>query len=147
MAAVCISGCASTSRSGGPHASDTSDPGIAQYQWGDAGGLTASAGDDYERLIDQATRRDGESLRTLFWLTSPGRFDGAAAQEHATVLGRLLRDLGDITFGTALRGEPPARRDEVHGALRYDFGVGEGGVRNELLVEWFPLTFGRPPGE
>lgn len=142
LGVLCLTGCTSA-----PHRADeliarvsTSEFGDTAYGCSDTIAVAANAGVDYKEAVDRAMRRDAKSLHTLFWLTANAGFDAASAEGNAGVLGDLLRYLGDGTFGTALSLESEPTRKAVLDTLRYDFGV-DAGLKEEWLIEWYPLTF------
>lgn len=144
IAVLCLTGCASKQQGANEliAQASSSEFGDSAYGCFDTIEVAAKAGVDYKKTVDRAMRRDEKSLHTLFGLTANAGFDAASSEGNAAVLGSLLRYLGDGTFGTALSAEVESNRNAVLDELRYDFGVGNG-VKEEWLIEWYPITFGQ----
>jgi hypothetical protein len=138
-----IAGCSSQSQPADAliARASNSEFGNGAYGCADTISVAAQAGVDYKCAVDGAARGNLRSLHTLFWLSANAGFDAASSEGNAAVLGNVLRYVGDGTFGPALTREPPATRQAVQDDLRYDFGVGEDGVKESWLTEWYPLTF------
>ncbi len=147
FAFTCISGCTEQRRADELLTrASTSEFGDGAYRCSDTIKVAAKAGVDYKDVVDRTMRRDASALHTLFWLTADAGFDAASSEGHAAVLGNVLRYVGDDTFGTALNTESEPTRKTVLDALRYDFGVEANILTEELLAQWYPLTFARSAG-
>lgn len=81
-------------------------------------------------------------MHTLFTITKTAGFDAASAEGHASVLGALMRKLGDDFFGKCLEAEPADMQAAVRDQLVYDAGYDPPHL-NEIpnLKKNFPRTF------
>jgi hypothetical protein len=121
----------------------------SQIEFGDSGeygcadtiAVAKRAGFDYIAVLERCLERDPRALHQLFWLTKHAGFDAASSEGNATVLGKLLRHLGDEDFGRVLRKDPPEVQESVIDELKYDFGLDEG-VSDAWMSEWYPITLG-----
>ncbi len=81
-----------------------------------------AAGYDYLGVIEGALARDRAALESLFKLTHAVAFEGDSVDDHAEVLGVVLRDVGERWFVDALSAEPAETRNEVRQYVAWDFG-------------------------
>jgi len=140
---VFLCGCASSSHDSLRllRAASETEFGSAGYACVDTVAVAAQAGIDYGSVLEGCLRRRERSMHTLFWLSEHGGFDAASSQGHATVLGMLLRRLGDDFFGGCLADEPEEVRSAVHSYLLYDFGWGNTAITIDELKSYYPLSF------
>jgi hypothetical protein len=111
--------------------------GSAAYGCQDTIAVAARVGVDYKKVVDLCLARDKRGMHLLFWLTANAGFDAASAEGHATVLGEVLRRVGDAFFAKCLRAEKPGVGKAVREMLLYDVGY----ERRELRK--YPKTFPR----
>ena len=136
-----VCGCRTTSTDLLREASE-SEFGDATYGCFETVEVAKTAGYDYEKVVAGCLRRDEESMHQLFWLSANARFDAASSQGHSTVMGAILRRLGDRSFGTCLSKENEAIQDAVREDLLYDLGVlSDGGKSFAEVQKKFPTTF------
>ena len=74
-------------------------------------------GIDYPRLLNRAIERDPAGLADLFRFTISDGFDGAAAENHCSIMLGLLQRWGDHRFARILRGQKPRIRKTVIDAI------------------------------
>jgi hypothetical protein len=69
---------------------------------------------DYYRVARRAAQGDKEALKKFFSFT--GQLDGAGAEEHCGIVGKVIHIIGDDALADFLRGQPRANlsiNDEV----------------------------------
>ncbi len=81
-----------------------------------------AAGFDYLDLVTRALNRDNAALHELFKLSHAVEFEGEAVDDHAEVLGTVLRDVGERWFAGTLANEPDETQNEVRQYVAWDFG-------------------------
>jgi hypothetical protein len=122
----------------------------ARTEFGSAGSLcedtlaaAKARGVDYVRVVGGCLARDRRAMSLLFWLSAHGGFDAASAEGHSTVVGLVLRRVGDGFFAECLADESPAVRQEVFDDVRYDAGFDAGTEDRVMrgLRRDFPRTF------
>lgn len=121
--------------------------GSAGYLCEDTLAVAKACGVDYVRVVGGCLARDRQAMSLLFWLSAHGGFDAASAEGHSTVVGLVLRRVGDGFFAECLAGEPLAVRQAVLGDVRYDAGYDTGTEKQVMhaLMRDFPRTLSLTP--
>ena len=89
-------------------------------RWPDLVAQAKDRGINYPAVVERAERGERKALHTVFSLTP--YTGGSGTTSHCAVLRRLLEQLGDSRFSTALRTEPTKLRNRITEALDFDFG-------------------------
>jgi len=90
-------------------------------------------GVNYAELVRLAGKGDVKTLRRLMRMSK--WMDAAAADDHASTLASLLRQVGDRKFALAVGQESASVREMVRQLLMYDTGMSSYGVSR-----WYPRT-------
>jgi len=98
-------------------------------------------GIDYAHALDRAISGDPVGLAELFRFTVSDGFDGAAADNHCSILLGLLQRWSDDAFARVLRREKARIRKAVIDAIDYSFPH-PGWKRTQ-----FPHTYSLAPHE
>lgn len=98
---------------------------------------------DYIGLVAKSMDRDADAMFTFLSMQAQYRYDGAASEGHAEVLGFLLRYTGDEFFGAALNRCSPDIQERVHGDLYFDMAWdGDTELDAEAILRHeYPITF------
>lgn len=99
----------------------------------------------YLSLLAASAARDEAAIRQFLSYDKQYRFEGAASEGHAEVLGYFLRYTGDSFFGRALSDCDVKAQNYVRGLLYFDMAC-DSGVRSDsaaesLLHDQYPITF------
>lgn len=144
---VGLLGCSHPQNAAKDTATTKPDQGIVDEVKARFGGYTETiqvakaAGHDYLDLVARCFARDESAMHELFDLTAKANFDAAAAEGNSSVLGDVLRDVGDRFYGACLQRESVETRKAIWDELQFDFGVGNSATSEQELADEYPRTF------
>lgn len=140
-----LTGCAQSQSALPPTAAARADNLLPEVRevYGDFDGaaqVAHSAGYEYFPLIARCLGRDAAALHELFTLTHKAHFEGDTVDEHAAVLGGVLRDVGERFFTAGLVQEGVGIQNEVRQYVAWDFGY-ETQEQFEYVRSLYPHLF------